>query len=95
MFIILLRLSSNKARLGEFIDGHNAWIRRGFEDGVFLLTGTIKPKLGGGILAHDTTLAELEKRVGEDPFVAENVVTAEIIEIEPGRTEERLAFLGG
>jgi uncharacterized protein YciI len=93
MFIILLRLSSNKDRLGEFIDGHNAWIRRGFEDGVFLLTGTIKPKRGGGILAHDTTLAELEKRVGEDPFVTENVVSAEIIEIEPGRTDERLAFL--
>jgi uncharacterized protein YciI len=95
MFIILLRLSGNKDRVGELMEGHNAWIRRGFDDGVFLLTGTIKPKQGGGILAHGTTLAELEKRVSEDPFVAENVVTAEIIEIAPGRTDERLAFLNG
>lgn len=95
MFIILLKFSSNKGKAGEFMDGHNTWIRRGFDDGVFLLTGTIQPKLGGGILAHNTTLAALQDRVNEDPFVAEGVVSAEIIEITPGKTDERLAFLNG
>jgi hypothetical protein len=33
--------------------------------------------------------------VNEDPFVAENVVSAEILEITASRTDERLKFLLG
>ncbi|MDH5181320.1 MAG: hypothetical protein OEZ39_01320 [Gammaproteobacteria bacterium] len=95
MYIILLKFAENKARAGEFMDGHNAWIKRGFDDNVFLLVGGLQPSLGGGIVAHNTTLAELEARVKEDPFVAENIVNAEILEITPARADERLQFLLG
>jgi uncharacterized protein YciI len=95
MFIVLLKFSANKAQGGQFMDGHNAWIKRGFEDGVFLLAGSLQPKLGGAIVAHNTTLSELQARVGQDPFVAENVVSAEIHEITPAKTDDRLKFLLG
>lgn len=72
---------------------HKAWIKRGFDDGVFLLAGSLEPGRGGGILAHNTSLAELESRLGEDPFVAEDVVKPEIFEIDPGKADERLQFL--
>jgi len=93
MFIILLKLSSNKAQAGEFMEGHNEWIRRGFDDGVFLLTGSLQPNLGGGIIAHTTSLSELQSRVNDDPFVANNIVSAEIHEITPAKTDDRLNFL--
>ncbi len=35
----------------------------------------------------------LQSRVNDDPFVTNKVVDAEIIEITPERTDERLAFL--
>ena len=95
MFVVLLKFSDNKAQAKQFMDGHNAWIKRGFNDGVFLLVGSLQPNLGGGIVAHNTSLAELQSRVQDDPFVAENVVTADIVEITPARTDERLAFLAG
>ena len=95
MFIVLLKFSANKSRAGQFMDGHNAWLKRGFEDGIFLLAGSLQPSLGGGILAHNTSRAELQIRVNDDPFVAEDVVRAEIIEIAPSRTDARLAFLRG
>ncbi|WP_137388774.1 YciI family protein [Rhodoligotrophos defluvii] len=95
MFIVLLRFSGNKSEAGRLMPSHNEWIKRGFEDGVFLLTGTLQPNLGGGILAHGTTRSELEERVKADPFVAESVVTAEIIEITPARASDRLSFLLG
>ncbi|MGI9574788.1 hypothetical protein ACRYJU_11965 [Alloalcanivorax xenomutans] len=38
-------------------------------------------------------MSDLKERVGEDPFVREGVVSAEIIEIEPGRADPRLRFL--
>lgn len=93
MFVVLLKFSDNKARAGEFMEGHNAWISRGFDDGVFLLVGSLQPNMGGGILAHNTTLSQLESRVSEDPFVAQNVVSAQILEIKPGKTDPRLSFL--
>lgn len=93
MFIVFLKFSTNKASAGQYMDGHNAWIKRGFDDGVFLLTGTLQPKQGGSVIAHNTTLKDLQQRVNEDPFVTENVVTAEILEIAPGKTDPRLEFL--
>lgn len=93
MFIVLLRFSENLGRASEWMDGHNAWLARGFADGVFLLAGSLRPKLGGAILAHAATLPELQARVNEDPFVVERVVEAEILSIAPGKADERLAFL--
>ncbi len=95
MFIVLLKFSTNQANAGQFMDGHNAWIKRGFDDGVFLLAGSLQPKLGGGIVAHNTSLADLQSRVRLDPFVAENVVNAEILEITAAKVDERLKFLLG
>ena len=73
--------------------GHNEWIKRGFDDGVFLLAGSIQPGLGGGIVAHSTSLIDLQARVDDDPFVAQNVVNAEILEITPAKSDDRLKFL--
>jgi len=93
MFIVLLRFSTNKDQAGRFMDGHKDWVKRGFDDGVFLLAGSLQPGLGGGILAHNVSMAELQIRVNQDPFVAEDVVTAEIHEITPAKADERLQFL--
>jgi uncharacterized protein YciI len=93
MFIVLLNFSDNKRKAGEFMEGHKDWIRRGFEDGVFLLAGSLQPNLGGGIVAHNTSLPDLQSRVKTDPFVVENVVSAEIVEITPSRADARLDFL--
>lgn len=95
MFFVQLRFSSNKGQAGQFMEGHKDWIKRGFDDGVFLLSGSLQPNLGGGIVAHNTSLSDLQSRVNEDPFVAEDVVRAEILEITPSRTDERLDFLSG
>ncbi|MBI3415288.1 MAG: hypothetical protein HY043_08210 [Verrucomicrobia bacterium] len=93
MHIVFLKFSTNKGQASQFMDGHKAWIKRGFDDGVFLLAGSLEPGLGGGILAHSTSLADLQSRVNGDPFVAENVVKAEIFELDPGKADERLQFL--
>jgi uncharacterized protein YciI len=95
MFIVLLRFSGNKGQASQFMQGHMDWIKRGFGDGVFVLAGSLQPNLGGGIVAHNTSLADLQSRVNADPFVAENVVSAEILEFTPSRADERLQFLIG
>ena len=93
MVIVLLRFGENKARAGELMDGHNAWLKRGFDDGVFVLAGSIAEGQGGAVVAHGESRADLERRVGEDPFVVEGVVRAEFVEIAPAKADERLGFL--
>lgn len=93
MFIILLKFSDNKSKAGEYMDGHNQWLKQGFEDGVFILAGSLQPNLGGSVIAHNASISELQQRVNNDPFVAENVVSAEILEIDPKKADERLNFL--
>lgn len=93
MFVILLRFSDNKGKASQFASAHGEWIQRGFDDGVFLVVGSLQPKLGGGVLARNTTLSELEARVAADPFVIHDVVRAEILELVPSKTDERLEGL--
>ena len=93
MFIVILRFSENKSQVSAFMDGHNQWIRDGFEEGIFLMVGSLQPGLGGSVIAHGLTREALESRVSEDPFVRENIVTSEILEIEPTKADQRLNFL--
>jgi uncharacterized protein YciI len=93
MFIVLLRFSTNRDKAGAFMDAHREWITRGFEDGVFLLAGTLQPGVGGGIVAGNTSRADLQERVNDDPFVAAEVVSAEILEMAPSRAAEQFQFL--
>ena len=93
MFIVFLKFSDNKSKAADLMEGHNEWIKQGFSENIFLLVGSIETNLGGSVIAHNTTLEELQQRVNKDPFVAENVVTAEIIEISPKMADDRLNFL--
>lgn len=93
MFVVLLKFSSNRGQVSRFVAGHKEWIQRGLDDGVFLLVGSLQPDLGGAILAHNMSLASLQNRLSDDPFVANNVVSAEILHIDPSRAIPRLEFL--
>jgi uncharacterized protein YciI len=92
MFIVLLKFS-NKGRAREFMSGHTEWIKRGFDDGVFLMVGSLEPQRGGAIVAHAASLSDLQHRVNADPFVVEKIVDAEILEITPSRADPRLSFM--
>ena len=93
MYIVLLRFSENKSQAGEFMDAHNTWLKQGFDKEVFILAGSLQHNQGGGIMAHNTTLEELQDRVNNDPFVANDIVRAEILEITPAKADDRLQFL--
>jgi uncharacterized protein YciI len=93
MFVVLLRFAAKRSEAGRLMDGHKQWIAQGFDDGVFTLVGSLHGGLGGAVVAHNTTRADLERRVNADPFVAEDVVSAEILEIAPSRIDERLQFM--
>ncbi|VAW52450.1 hypothetical protein MNBD_GAMMA05-1073 [hydrothermal vent metagenome] len=93
MFIILLKFSDNKSKAPEFMQGHKDWIKRGFDESLFLISGSIKPNMGGCIIAHNTSQEKLQQYVNEDPFVARNIVTAQVLVISANQVDKRLNFL--
>ncbi len=93
MYFITLRFGSHRDKAGAFMAGHKTWLDQGFKEGVFLLSGSIHPKLGGFILAKDDSLEMIRTRVNLDPFVVEGIVDADILEINPSQAAESLRFL--
>ena len=93
MFIVLLKFGPNRGQAKDFMSEHRAWLQQGFADKVFLMAGTLQPQAGGVILAHHLSEEELAQRVAQDPFVAQQVVTAEILAVTPSQVSEQLGFL--
>lgn len=93
MFVIFLKFSDNKANAAQFMDAHKAWVKRGFQENIFLVAGSLQPGLGGAIISHNSSIKALEQFVQQDPFVIENIVEAEVFEITPNFVDDRLNFL--
>lgn len=93
MYVVFLRFSAGRDQAGRLMQAHKDWLQSGFDEGVFLLAGSIQPQAGGMILANGVTQAQLEERVSADPFVMEDVVQAEIMAVTPSKADPRLAFL--
>lgn len=93
MYIITLNLTDRKSQAADHMAAHNEWIARGFEDGVFLVVGSLKPQGGGAIIALADNRSEIESRLAADPFVREGIAEPHIQEVDPARTDARLSFL--
>jgi uncharacterized protein YciI len=93
MFFVLLKFSDNKAQARQHMDAHNRWLQDGFDDGIFLVAGSLQPNAGGAIVAHGCARDDLQRRLDTDPFVAAGVVKAEILEVTPAKASAELAFL--
>jgi len=93
VFIVLLKMTGSKERAAECMAEHKAWLQKGFDDGVFLASGNLTGQPGGGIVVHGLDEAEVQQRLSQDPFVLHSIVTVQVIEITPSKTDPRLAFL--
>ncbi len=95
MFITFLKFSDNRAAAAEYMAAHNDWIKKGFDDGVFLCTGSLTNSQGGAILAHNEPRDAYNKRISNDPFVQNGVVIPETSEFSPVQMTDALNFLKG
>lgn len=93
MFVVLLKFAEKKSEAKQWMDGHNAWLKQGFDDGVFLLAGSLQPQQGGAIISNEKSRQDLDDRISRDPFVEHGVVSAEVLEISPAKAAESMQFL--
>ncbi|WP_066823316.1 YciI family protein [Sphingomonas mali] len=58
---------------------HIDWLERGYDEGLFLLSGRRNPRTGGVIVCRGHR-AEVEALAASDPFVTSGAATIEVIE---------------
>jgi uncharacterized protein YciI len=93
VFIILLTYTKPLDEVDRHLAGHKAWVKQGFEDGVFILSGGQRPRTGGALLALGDDRSAIQTRADCDPFVLAGVATAEVIEVVPSTLDDRLNSL--
>ncbi|MBF2789232.1 hypothetical protein ISN40_03170 [Enterobacter asburiae] len=83
VYIVILTYIKPLEEIDAAIPAHVQWLKKGYAEGIFLVSGRRFPRNGGVILAKCESLASLEERLREDPFQALKLATVEIIPFEP------------
>ncbi|MEL7190631.1 MAG: YciI family protein [Pseudomonadota bacterium] len=92
MFVIDLEYTASLDVIDQLLPDHQAHLRQGHVDGVFLSWGRKQPRTGGVILAVGAR-EEVERRAMEDPFVREGACTVTVTEMIPTFTAPGLEAL--
>lgn len=71
---------------------HIAWLERGYDEGLFLLSGRRNPRTGGVIVCRGRK-AEVEALAASDPFVTSGAATIEVIEFNASWATDAVAAI--
>ncbi len=93
MYVVLLKFAENKSKAPEFMAEHKEWIKKGIDDNLIFLVGSLTPNLGGTVFFGNLPRENVDEYVSKDPFVQQNIVKTEIIEIAVNKTIKELEFL--
>ncbi|GAB2784571.1 YciI family protein [Halomonas shantousis] len=83
MFIVSLEYVMAPEAVEPHRMAHMAWVRAGFEQGVFIASGRKEPRTGGIILARISSRKRLQAILEEDPFIVAGVARYELVEFMP------------
>ena len=67
--------------VASHVEAHSAWVKKYFDQGVFLAAGPKKNKLGGIILVKAIAKDELKKILSEDSYILADVADYKIIDM--------------
>ena len=95
MFVITLSYVADLDKIDAAMPRHMAYLRKQYNDGVFLVSGRQVPRIGGVIIATGVSREELEQLVALDPFVADGLAEASIVEFNASQTAPQLKGLLG
>ncbi|HMM65984.1 MAG TPA: YciI family protein [Dokdonella sp.] len=83
MFLIVLTYTKPLDVVDRHLEAHRAFLSRGYEAGVFLLSGRREPRQGGIILAASDSEENLRALLATDPFQVHEVASYALIRFTP------------
>lgn len=82
MYVLAVHFSQAPEIVSPEIEAHGVWVKKYFDEGIFLAAGPKKSKLGGVIIARSIKKEKLIKILSEDSFVKADVADYQIIDID-------------
>jgi uncharacterized protein YciI len=83
MFIVRLTYIKPLEEVDQFLLAHREFLDYYYKQGFFIMSGPLKPRTGGIIIADTQDRAYLEKILNQDPFTLAGVATYEFLEFIP------------
>ena len=90
MFIIELVYKADLTRIDKHMTAHVTFLKKYYAAGTFVVSGRKIPRDGGVIVAVGDTREQIEAIAAEDPFVAQGLAEARVIEFRASQRAEDL-----
>ena len=90
IYIAILTYVRPLEEIDAHVDAHLEWLREGYADGSFLISGRRVPRTGGVILTRGGSLEEVAARLKTDPFQQHGLATVEIIPLQVAMAADAL-----
>jgi len=89
-YIVILTYVKSLEEVNEQIPAHIEWLKKGYQDGVFLASGRRVPRNGGVIIAQCDNYYVLEERLSQDPFRIKGIAKSVIVPFEASMKSKEL-----
>jgi uncharacterized protein YciI len=93
MFIVTLTYIRPLEEVDALMDSHMVWLKKHYENGLFVASGRQVPRTGGVILARTGDREALQAVLARDPFVQGGVAQTDVIEFVPSMTAPSIEVL--
>lgn len=93
MFVVELVYKADLDEIDKAMRAHVAFLNRHYRAGTFLVSGRKIPRDGGIILAVGPSREAIEALMREDPFCAQGLAEARVIEFRASQRSPRLEEL--
>ncbi len=83
MFIVLLTYKTAISEVDKYLQAHREFLDYHYKQGLLLVSGPMKPRTGGIIIAATNDKIYLESVLKEDPYYLAEIADYQIIEFTP------------
>lgn len=93
MFIIKLTYKTSISEVDKYTQAHREFLDYYYKQGLLLISGPMKPRTGGIIIAASTDKAHIESIFKQDPFYLAEIADYEFIEFTPVKHRDEVKDL--
>ncbi len=80
MFIVTLTYLKPVEEIDALMHDHVEWLKKGYDQGLFIASGRRVPRTGGVILARSGDEHALRETLARDPFVVYGAARCDVVE---------------
>lgn len=90
MFIVQLTYKTSISEVDKYLQAHREFLDYYYKQGLLLMSGPMKPRTGGIIIALTSNRSHLESILQQDPYYLADIADFQLTEFTPVKHREEL-----